>query len=96
MYRAVSLITMLAALGCGNSIPAGHDDDVPPDGAGAPSSLDLATTALNGGSGFTGFDGHTPTVYDFARDLDGSIVAAAESALISTVGVARYVIAKQT
>src|SRR3954471_23391185 len=29
-------------------------------------------------AGFTGPDGHAPTVYDFARDIDGSIVAAGE------------------
>jgi hypothetical protein len=29
-------------------------------------------------AGFTGPDGHAPTVYDFARDVDGSIVAAGE------------------
>jgi hypothetical protein len=54
---------------------------VPPYGGGA-CRLDLDAASLTGTwdprftiPGFTGPDGRAPTVYDFARDIDGSIVA---------------------
>jgi hypothetical protein len=90
MYPRVLVITALAALiGCGDSHNATPDGGMP-DGGGSGSdavcSLDVDSTALAGGTwdtrftipGFTGPDGHSPTVYDFARDVDGSIVAAGE------------------
>jgi hypothetical protein len=38
-------------------------------------------------AGFTGPDGHAPTVYDFARDIDGSIVAAGEFRYVGSARV---------
>lgn len=53
--------------------------------SGASAQPDAATSALSGSwdprftiPGFLGPDGHAPTVYDFARDVDGSIVAVGE------------------
>jgi len=88
-YPRVLSLFLALAIGCGdnNKAPA---DGSPPDGNGSGSdhvcSLSLATASLDGGTyddrftvpGFTGFDGHSPTVYDFARDVDGSLVAAGE------------------
>ncbi len=59
--------------------------DATPDGGANACSLELDAPSLAGAwdprftiAGFTGPDGHAPTVYDFARDTDGSIVAAGE------------------
>lgn len=87
MYRFLVLFA-LAACGDNFSQPTGGGDDG--GGDDMPEmpvcSSDLASADLAGGSfddrftvaGFTGFDGHSPTVYDFAKDSDGSIVVAGE------------------
>jgi hypothetical protein len=66
----------------GGSAPDGAGG---PDGGGPVCRLDVDAAALSGSwdprftiPGFLGPDGHAPTVYDFARDLDGSIVAVGE------------------
>jgi len=58
------------------------DGAPPPDGGSQVCRLDLAAAALTGSwdprftiPGLLGPDGHAPTLYDFARDVDGSIVA---------------------
>lgn len=86
MYRFAFLIALAA--GCGDNLQAmgGGGDDGGGDDTPETCSTELATSDLAGGSydgrftipGFTGFDGHAPTVYDFARDTDGSIVVAGE------------------
>src|SRR5258706_11967585 len=64
--------------------PIGSDGGTP-DGGAPVCRLDLDASSLAGAwdprftiAGFTGPDGHAPTLYDFARDVDGSIVAAGE------------------
>lgn len=71
-YRSVliafSLFASLAACGDDQSPPSpGADDDSPLRGRWDPQ---FTVT------GFTGHDGRAPTVYDFARDIDGSLLAA--------------------
>jgi len=69
--------------GSGGPSDAGTpDSSVPADGGTSVCRLDLDGSALTGSwdprftiAGFTGHDGRAPTVYDFARDIDGSIVA---------------------
>jgi hypothetical protein len=90
MYPRVLVITALAALvGCGDNHKVLPDGGMPGgDGSGSAAvcSLDVDSTALASGTwdtrftipGFTGPDGHAPTVYDFARDVDGSIIAAGQ------------------
>jgi hypothetical protein len=92
LYPRVLAITLIAALsGCGDdhkmmATPDGGMPDGGGSGSGATCSLDVDPGVIDGGtwdtrftvSGFTGPDGHSPTVYDFARDVDGSIVAAGE------------------
>src|SRR5689334_20208089 len=82
MYPRVLVITALAALsGCGDNHKILPDGGMPGgDGSGSGSaatcSLDVDSSALASGTwdtrftvpGFTGPDGHSPTVYDFARD----------------------------
>jgi hypothetical protein len=84
MYPRVLLITALAALvGCGDNHKVLPDGGMPGgDGSGSAAvcSLDVDSTALASGTwdtrftipGFTGPDGHAPTVYDFARDVDAT------------------------
>jgi hypothetical protein len=85
--RRLAFSFLVAAAACGdNKQPSAPPDAQPPDGGGEVCSLDLAADALAGGTwdprftvaGFTGPDGHAPTVYDFARDIDGSILATGE------------------
>ncbi len=87
LYRRVLLITALVTpVGCGDNVePVSPDGGgVPPDGGEVVCSLELDAPALSGGTwdprftipGFSGPDGLAPMVYDFARDVDGSIVAA--------------------
>lgn len=78
-------------IGCGDNHRATPDGgqepppDAPPDGGEQVCSLEPASSTLTGSwdprftvAGFAGPDGHAPTMYDFARDTDGSIVAAGE------------------
>jgi hypothetical protein len=90
LYPRVLVFTTIAALiGCGdNHKNATPDGGMPGDGSGSAAVCSLSTdsAALAGGTwdtrftipGFTGPDGHSPTVYDFARDVDGSIVVAGQ------------------
>lgn len=87
LYPRVLLITALVApFGCGDNLkPANPDGGTQPDGdsGSAVCSLDADAAALDGGMwdprftvpGFTGHDGIAPTVFDFAHDVDGSVVA---------------------
>ena len=83
-YRSVWLA--LAVMACGDQRGLSPDGgSPPPDGGSQVCRLDLAATALTGSwdprftvPGLLGPDGHAPTLYDFARDVDGSIVAAGE------------------
>lgn len=90
-YQLAVATWMVLAGGCGDNNKAQPDGGSPPDGNGSGSgsaacSLSLGASELDGGAydkrftvqGFTGFDGHAPTVYDFAHDVDGSLVAAGE------------------
>ena len=87
MYRFAFLFA-LAACGDNFSVRGGGDDGGGggDDGPDPMCTSELAAADLANGSyddrftiaGFTGFDGHAPTVYDFARDTDGSIVVAGE------------------
>lgn len=84
-YRSVLFVAVLASCG-DNRVPPGEPP--PPDGPpneGAVCRAELQSPALRGDwdarftvAGFTGPDGHSPTLYDFARDVDGSIIAAGE------------------
>lgn len=87
LYRRVLLMMALVTpIGCGDNLkPASPDGGTPNDDGGtAACSLELEAPALAGGTwdsrftvaGFSGPDGLAPTVYDFARDVDGSIVVA--------------------
>jgi hypothetical protein len=94
--RRLALFVLVVAASCGDNRSATPppDGQPPPDGNGEVCSLDLSAAALTGGTwdtrftypGFTGPDGHAPTLYNFARDTDGSILAAGE---FSYVGAER-------
>lgn len=86
-HLAFSLLVVAgAACGDNKSGQAPPDGQPPPDGNSNVCGPALAASALAGGTwdtrftvpGFTGQDGHAPTVYDFTRDTDGSILAAGE------------------
>ena len=82
-YRSVFVALALSA-SCGDN-HAVPPDAGPPDGDVPACRLDLDVASLAGTwdprftiAGLTGLDGHAPTLYDFARDVDGSLVAAGE------------------
>lgn len=86
-YLRLMFVVVAATIGCGdNKTHLAPDAGMQPDANPATCSLALAAAALDGGTwdsrftipGVSGFDGHAPTVYDFARDIDGSIVVAGE------------------
>lgn len=85
LYRHVLFVVALAApFGCGDNLAQSPPDGRPPDGGGNACTLEVDPAALATGTwdprftvpGFAGEDGLAPAVYDFARDVDGSIVAA--------------------
>jgi len=97
-YRSTFAFTVLATLAaCGDNRSAAPDAGPPyPDGGTGPTCrLDLSADALAGGSwdprftvpGFTRGDGTAPRVFDFARDIDGSLVAAGEFAYLGSTHV---------
>src|ERR1051325_7333432 len=91
LYRACMIVVALAAArGDGHKKPPdsgppgpGGGSDAGSDGGGSVCSVALDAASLSGSwdtrftiAGLTGPDGLAPIVYDFARDTDGSIVAA--------------------
>lgn len=89
-YRALAIVLLLAACGDDggqNQPDAMETPDAAPDAPVAVAcTKTLEASAITGGSydprftipGFSGFDGRAPTVYDFATDVDGSVVATGE------------------
>lgn len=83
LYRSC-IVLAAAAVACGdNHTPAPGGPDGGSDGGGGTCSLALDAASLAGSwdprftvAGFTGPDGLAPMVYDFARDIDGTTVAA--------------------
>ena len=86
--RFAFLIGALIA-GCGDNLEGAPDAGGGGDGGGSDGSMEVCTRAiapeyLDGGTydnrftvaGVSGMDGLAPTIYDFATDTDGSIVAA--------------------
>ncbi|NVB79242.1 MAG: hypothetical protein HOV81_12645 [Kofleriaceae bacterium] len=95
-HLAFSLLVVVGAACGDNKSGQAPPDGQPPDGNNNVCSLDLAASAVADGTwdtrftvpGFTGLDGHAPTVYDFTRDTDGSILAAGEFRYVGSDHVA--------
>lgn len=94
--RALAFVLVMAAA-CGDNRAVTAPDGPPPDGGGGEvCRLDSSVAGLAGGAwdprftipGFTGHDGAAPVVYDFARDTDGSIVAAGKFTYVGREPVA--------
>jgi len=95
-YRSVC-ISIAVLCSCGdNHNPGNSPPDAAPDGGDGSQActLQLDAAALAGSwdprftiPGFIGHDGHSPTLYDFARDIDGSIVAAGEFHYLGSASV---------
>ncbi|HSR98722.1 MAG TPA: hypothetical protein VLM79_16815 [Kofleriaceae bacterium] len=102
LYRSCIMIGVLVAA-CGDGHKAPPDSGTPgdpggsdggSDGGGNVCSVELDAASLSGSwdprftiAGFTGPDGLAPTVYDFARDVDGSIVAAGKFGYFGSAAV---------
>jgi len=85
-YRSVCM-AIAVVCACGDNHKLVPDGGLPDTGGNGPEAcgLQLDAASLSGSwdprftiPGFIGPDGHSPTLYDFARDVDGSIVAAGE------------------
>lgn len=95
LYRTALAYAFLAtAASCGDNRGAGPDAQ-PPDGGGQTCGSEVEANALASGSwdrrftipGFTGHDGSAPAVYDFARDVDGSLIAAGKFEYVGSTSV---------
>src|SRR4051812_43518591 len=96
LYRSCMIVVALTAA-CGDGHKAPPDSGAPggSDGGGDVCSVALDAASLSGSwdprftiAGFTGPDGLAPIVYDFAADIDGSIVAAGKFGYVGSAAVA--------